>query len=89
MTFKGYKQTKEHKEKKAISKRRGSFFKCLICNTEFWRSPAAIKKGQCKFCSKKCYQEWQKGRTKSEIWKNKRKQGNIERAKIYSKGRLF
>lgn len=67
MAHKGYKQTQEHKSKKAASKRRGAYFKCLVCNSEFWRQPAAIKKGDCKFCSRICYQAWQKGKSKNCI----------------------
>ena len=51
----GYKQTPEHIEKRAASKRRGRFFKCLQCAEQFWRSPSAIKDGNNKFCSRLCY----------------------------------
>lgn len=45
--------------------KQGAFFNCLVCNKEFWRKPYAIKKGQNKFCSKACYFEYQKGKTKN------------------------
>lgn len=51
--------------------RKGAFFLCIICNSEFWRKPSHIKKGDCKFCSKKCYFEWQKGRKKSDEFRKK------------------
>lgn len=63
--YKGYKQTKEHKIKKALSRRRGKYFYCLECNKKFWRSPSHIEKGDCKFCSRKCYQKWQIGKKKN------------------------
>ena len=88
MALKGYKQSEEHINKRATSKRRGSYFRCEICNKEFWRQPSAIKKGQCKFCSKKCYQEWQKGRPKSERWKNLRIQNNLKKAKFLTKRKI-
>ena len=49
---------------------KGNYFDCIQCGTSFWRKPSQIKKGQNKFCSKRCYQEWQKGVPKSEEFKN-------------------
>ena len=43
----------------------GNFFDCIVCGSKFWRKPCAIKKGENKFCSKKCYQLWQKGKKKN------------------------
>lgn len=37
---------------------------CLVCNKRFKRKPSAIKKGHNKFCSRKCYFIWQKGKKK-------------------------
>lgn len=62
--YKGYKQTKEHIDKKAKSKKRGKYFNCEICKKIFWRRPSSIKKGNNKCCSRKCYFEYQKGRKK-------------------------
>lgn len=75
--YKGYKQTIEHKENRAISKRRGSYFNCLKCGKQFWRKPYEIKRGNNKFCSKECYLTWQKGmpRSKNFIKKCKAKKG--------------
>ena len=75
--YKGYKQTKEHKENRAVSKRRGSYFNCLKCGKQFWRKPYEIKRGNNKFCSKECYLTWQKGmpRSKNFIKKCKAKKG--------------
>lgn len=42
----------------------GKYFNCLVCGSQFWRKPYAIKKGDNKFCSKKCYFKWQKGKNK-------------------------
>ena len=89
MTLKGYAQTEEHKTKKALAKRRGAFFACEICGNEFWRSPVAIKNGECRFCSKQCYQEWQRGRPKSEAWKAKKIANNKNRASGYSLRKLY
>lgn len=58
-----------HKLRKDIEV--GSYFKCLICNKDFWRKPCAIKKGDNKFCSRTCYFKWQKGRERSLIFKMK------------------
>lgn len=88
MAFKGYKQTEDHKRKRALSKRRGNYFNCLVCNSAFWRQPSAIKKGDCKFCSKQCYYEWQKNRPKSENWKKLRIENNLKKAKFLTKRRL-
>lgn len=55
---------KERSEKISAKNRRGDFFYCLVCNNKFWRQPSEIKNGNNKFCSKGCYQKWQKGKTK-------------------------
>jgi len=62
---KGYKQTIEHIQKRANTQKKGQYFYCIICNKEFWRKPYEIKMGNNKFCSKKCYFEWQKGKKKT------------------------
>lgn len=59
------KQTKEHIEKKALARRRGSNFDCIECGKQFWRSPSSIKKGDNKFCSRICYFKNQIGKSKS------------------------
>lgn len=88
MVQKGYKQTTAHKIKKATAIRRGAFYNCLICNSIFWRQPSAIKKGDCKFCTRKCYHLWQTNRPKSEAWKRKRIENNLKKAKKYSLRKL-
>lgn len=88
MAHKGYKQTDEQRNKKAIAKRRGSFFGCEVCSKRFWRQPSAIKNGECRFCSKKCYQIWQIDRPKSEEWKQKRINNNLKKARFLTKHRL-
>jgi 5-methylcytosine-specific restriction endonuclease McrA len=55
----------ERNKKISQAHKRGSYFNCIICNKEFWRKPFEIKKGNNKFCSKKCYFIWQKGRKRS------------------------
>lgn len=50
----------------AISRalQRGSWFHCEQCDAKFWRKPKDIKQGDCRFCCRECYAQWQKGRTK-------------------------
>lgn len=67
--LKGRKRNPESVKKGALKRRKGKFFNCLKCNTVFWRRPSSIKKGQCKFCSKKCYQIYQKGISKNTGFK--------------------
>ena len=63
---KGYKQSKEHIRKRAESRRRGKFFKCLHCGSDFWRKPCEIANGNCKYCTKKCYLTAQIGKSKGK-----------------------
>lgn len=65
----GRNRAKESIDKGAETRKKGKFFNCLVCNAEFWRSPCHIKKGDCKFCSRECYQKWQIGMPKSEAFK--------------------
>lgn len=58
-------QTREHIEKKALSRRRGSYFNCIICDKKFWRKPFEIKNGNNKFHSRRCYFRWQIGKSKN------------------------
>lgn len=55
MPKKGYKQTEEHLRKRETATKKGSFFKCLICEKQFYRRPSDILKGHNKYCSKKCF----------------------------------
>jgi len=73
------KLTDEHKRKIGESRKRGFNFNCLICGNSFWRRPSAIKKGDNKFCSQKCYFTWQKGRKKSVEFIEKCKLGQQKR----------
>ena len=59
-----FKNPQERIRKISDSKKKGQWFGCLVCSTKFWRKPYAIKKGDNKFCSKKCYFIWQKGKQK-------------------------
>ncbi len=63
------------------SLKKGSYFNCIICNNKFWRKPSAIKKGDNKFCSLKCYFKWQKGRKKGKEFSDKCKKGQENRNK--------
>jgi hypothetical protein len=61
---KGCKQTVEHKSKRSLALKKGSFFNCILCENVFWRKPSAIKNGENKFCSKNCFLTWQIGKEK-------------------------
>ncbi|MEC9268502.1 MAG: hypothetical protein VX464_20755 [Pseudomonadota bacterium] len=54
----------EHSQKIASSLRKGRVFSCLECGDEFWRKPRDVRLGHTKFCSRLCYQHWQRGRPK-------------------------
>ena len=54
----------DHVAKIAESLKKGAMFTCQ-CGKEFWRKPSAIAKGEAKFCSRTCYQEWQRGKPKA------------------------
>jgi predicted nucleic acid-binding Zn ribbon protein len=64
--------------------KKGSYFNCVICGNEFWRKPFEIKEGNNKFCSKKCYFIWQKGRKRSELFKEKCHQARLKKASFYT-----
>lgn len=46
-----------HAQKISDARRSGRHFNCITCDTEFWRKPSAIEKGDCKFCSRVCFQQ--------------------------------
>lgn len=57
------------------------------CGVQFWRKPSAIAAGEAKFCSRACYQEWQKGKPKAIPkggipWNKGRPWSDEERKKI-------
>lgn len=60
----GFVRSPESRAKIRAALRRGSNFSCEECGKEFWRKPREIKAGDCRFCSRGCYQSWQRGRTK-------------------------
>lgn len=64
MTTKGYKQPPEIRKKHSDALKKGQYFRCWVCNKEFWRKQSHIKKGDNKFCSRAHYFEWQKGKPK-------------------------
>ena len=64
---KGYKQTGSHKSHISESLKTGAYFKCEVCGEIFWRKQYAIKKGECRFCSKACYFVWQRGKKKTIV----------------------
>lgn len=54
----------ERRDKIAAKIRRGAWKSCLQCGKEFWRKPHEIKSGDDKFCSRKCYGLWQRGKSR-------------------------
>lgn len=55
----------EHAFKGSEAKRTGDVFFCNECGVEFYRKRSEVIKGNCRFCSRECYQSWQRGKTKS------------------------
>jgi len=55
-------RTKTHNERIAHALKRGALFDCQVCGQSFWRRPHAIKRGQNKFCSRRCCSAWMRGR---------------------------
>lgn len=51
--------------------------KCLICSKDFYGKPSHIKLGKCKYCSKKCYDEWQ--RKNPKLGKDSPRWNSLER----------
>lgn len=53
----GYKQTEDHIRKRTEVRKNGQYFNCQNCGNIFYRSKFRIEKGDCKFCSRHCYQQ--------------------------------
>lgn len=62
----GYKFSEDRNRRMAETLRRGAHFNCEVCATQFWRKPRDIKKGNSRFCSRACYQTWQRGKSKGK-----------------------
>ena len=60
----GYQPTKDRTKKISDRLRKGAYFDCEQCGQEFWRKPRDIKRGHNRFCSRACYQVWQRGKPK-------------------------
>lgn len=60
----GHKRPRASVEAGAAKLRRGSTFACEQCGSNFYRKRKEIEKGDCRFCSRPCYFEWQRGRPK-------------------------
>ena len=60
----GLPRSQETRDKIAAGIRSGAYFDCEVCQDKFWRKRNQIEKGQCRFCSKACYQRWQIGKPK-------------------------
>jgi hypothetical protein len=60
----GYRPTEDRNRAIAKRLRKGAHFNCEQCGAQFWRKPRDIKKGHNRFCSRSCYQQWQRGKPK-------------------------
>ena len=60
----GHRFSQAHKDKIAAALRTGANFLCEQCGAGFWRKRFAISKGDCRFCSRACYFQWQRGKPK-------------------------
>lgn len=54
----------EHAKRIGNAHRRGSYFACERCSSEFFRKPHEIRNGDCRFCSRYCYHTAQRGISK-------------------------
>lgn len=71
-----FKNPKERSSKISEQLKKGKYFNCLSCGVSFWRRPFDIKNGNNKFCSKNCYFEWQKGKSKGKYNRDQSKEKN-------------
>lgn len=55
----------EHARRIAEKIKTSGNFSCMQCSSEFYRKHSQVIKQKNKFCSRKCYQAWQRGKTKS------------------------
>lgn len=62
----GYKPSEDRNRKIGFKLQKGSHFDCEVCGSQFWRKPRDIALGNNRFCSRGCYQDFQRGRPK---WK--------------------
>ena len=63
----GHVFSESHKAKIAKALRTGSECQCLKCGAMFWGKKNQIAKGDAKYCSKRCYQEAQVGKSKMSV----------------------
>lgn len=82
----GLVKSPEHQAKICESLKKGAMLTCQ-CGAQFWRKPSAIAAGEAKFCSRACYQAWQKGKPKAipkggTPWNKGRPWTEAERKKI-------
>jgi len=61
----GHIPTKEHRNKISNALKTGAYCDCNYCGATFWRKKNQIARNENKFCSKKCYQKNQLGKTKA------------------------
>jgi hypothetical protein len=61
----GHVKSPETREKIASKLRTGATFGCEVCAASFWRKRKDIAKGDCRFCSRICYQASLRGKSKA------------------------
>lgn len=54
----------DHARRIADKIKTSGYFNCLECGGKFYRKLSQALKGNNKFCCRKCYQSWQRGRSK-------------------------
>lgn len=72
-------------------KRTGKYFKCEECGNEFYRTPSEIKKGNARYCSRKCASSLWRGKIRGSKplegrWRLNKKgymESTIRRKRIY------
>jgi len=65
-----YKNPIERSKKISEKLKKGILSNCLNCNKEIYRRPYEIKNNDKLFCSRLCFWEWQKGKTKNKYNKD-------------------
>lgn len=54
----------EHARRINAALRTGAYCSCVFCGSQFWRKRREIALGHDKFCTRGCYQAWQRGKPK-------------------------
>lgn len=57
----------DHAHRIAAKIRTASLFACEQCASSFYRKHSQAVKGNSRFCSRACYQQWQRGKSKGAV----------------------